>query len=88
MWRRAEDDTLGSNIQIDSDPSVAPKPFTGQQSNPSSRRDAVAISFWCEHCLVNADLVISQHKGVSILNWEYTPDAPPSVRAKRESESY
>jgi hypothetical protein len=37
--------------------------------NPSSRRDGVALRFWCEMCPAIAELTIEQHKGSSYLNW-------------------
>ena len=37
--------------------------------NPSNRRDGIAISFWCENCLVLSELTIAQHKGCTELGW-------------------
>ena len=33
--------------------------------NPSSRRQGMIISFYCEHCDYETDLLIGQHKGVT-----------------------
>lgn len=39
-----------------------------------TRRNAVRIGFWCEHCDDDATprvvLVIRQHKGLTLVNWE------------------
>jgi hypothetical protein len=40
--------------------------------NPSSRRNAVAIEFWCETCPEISELVLTQHKGTSPLGWQRT----------------
>jgi len=37
--------------------------------NPSSRRDALAIRFWCEGCDDHVELTIVQHKGQTCLQW-------------------
>lgn len=48
--------------------------------NPSSRRDGISISFWCEGCKgIDEDvleLTVSQHKGATELGWRYSPKAP------------
>jgi hypothetical protein len=36
---------------------------------PSSRRDGLAISFWCEHCPTLSELTIAQHKGTTMMQW-------------------
>jgi hypothetical protein len=38
-------------------------------SNPSSRRDGLAIRFWCECCDYKPELTIEQHKGYTYLGW-------------------
>ena len=83
VWRRKEDDQRGDNVHIPADYSKAPVTFQGQGYNPSSRRGAVAISFVCEQCDVRADLVITQHKGSTYLEWEDTEDLTPPEKAKR-----
>jgi hypothetical protein len=37
--------------------------------NPSSRRDGIAIGFWCECCPVKSELTIAQHKGQELVAW-------------------
>jgi hypothetical protein len=38
--------------------------------NPSSRRDGVAIQFWCEECPARPVLKIAQHKGETHVSWD------------------
>jgi hypothetical protein len=40
-----------------------------KSNNPSSRRDGVAIGFWCELCAKTTELTIEQHKGQTYLGW-------------------
>lgn len=48
-------------------------------ANPSSRRGAVSIHFWCENCHGDPEttdtpifkLNIIQHKGTTYLDWDY-----------------
>lgn len=37
--------------------------------NPSSRRDGIAIGFWCENCSFQGELTIAQHKGLTLVEW-------------------
>ena len=38
--------------------------------NPSSRRDGIAIGFWCESCGEDDfELTIEQHKGNTFIQW-------------------
>jgi hypothetical protein len=38
-------------------------------NNPSSRRDGIAIRFWCECCDAISELTIAQHKGTTEMEW-------------------
>ena len=41
-------------------------------ANPAqggARRSAIRISFWCEHCTVDKDLLIYQYKGATYIEW-------------------
>jgi hypothetical protein len=54
---------------------VLPNHLSG---NPSSRRDGLAIRFWCENCGGQSDddiieLTIAQHKGDTLVEWRFTP---------------
>ena len=37
--------------------------------NPSARRNAVGISFWCETCQQTNELTLSRHKGQTEVEW-------------------
>jgi hypothetical protein len=37
--------------------------------NPSNRRHAVEIHFYCEECDLDANLTIGQHKGSTFIYW-------------------
>ena len=39
--------------------------------NPSSRRGGMRIRFYCESCAMRPYLVISQHKGQTLVFWEW-----------------
>jgi hypothetical protein len=38
-------------------------------SNPSERRDGIAIAFCCEHCDSHLEMTIAQHKGMTFMGW-------------------
>jgi hypothetical protein len=40
-----------------------------KSGNPSSRRDGLAIRFWCEGCPAKPELTVVQHKGETYLAW-------------------
>ena len=40
-----------------------------QSDNPSSRRDGLTISFWCEFCDSKPILTLAQHKGNTQIEW-------------------
>jgi hypothetical protein len=49
--------------------------------NPSSRRDGLAIQFWCEGCgggksEDTIELTIAQRKGMTEMAWRFTPLQP------------
>jgi hypothetical protein len=37
--------------------------------NPSERRGAIVITFWCENCAARPELILSQHKGSTCAYW-------------------
>jgi hypothetical protein len=51
--------------------------------NPSSRRDGVALRFWCEMCPAIPELTIEQHKGSSYLNWRVVGVASPAAKSTK-----
>ncbi len=49
---------------------------TATSGNPSLRRDGFSMLFWCEQCGQDkpVELTISQHKGVSLMEWRLPPE--------------
>ena len=57
-------------------------PPSAQSGNPSSRRDAIAIRFWCEGCCNDdrepaLELTFAQHKGVTYIEWRSASGSRP-----------
>jgi len=54
---------------------IAPSELSG---NPSERRDAVVISFWCEDCGDNDEALLymelAQHHGETLISWRYNAE--------------
>lgn len=70
IWARPEDSPTGLHITVDgvdSDPKM--EVVTSLRGNPSTRRNAVAITFSCENCLDLSKLTISQRKGLEIVSF-------------------
>ena len=42
---------------------------TSVTGNPSRRRHGLKIYFWCEGCSSKSELSVSQHKGVTSVNF-------------------
>lgn len=68
IFRRIDDTREGAAIKINADGTIAFS--TDLTGNPSLRRGAVSIDFFCEDCGDDPTLSISQHKGNSVLSWE------------------
>lgn len=50
-------------------------PHSQGTENPSSRRDGIAIRFWCEVCGQDPiDLTLGQHEGGTQIGWRFIPD--------------
>lgn len=65
--REEDEETVVFNI--DFKPPKVTKEIGNLSKNPSSRRDAVAIHFYCELCSYLGELTIAQHKGRTFLQW-------------------
>lgn len=62
VFNRSKEDALtGVRVRV-AGLRVATGP-DAHKGNPSSRRDGVAIRFWCEQCPALTDLLVAQHKG-------------------------
>jgi hypothetical protein len=62
--RLVEDAPLGLHFITDND---GFRIIPDMDGNPSSKRDGVKISFWCEHCEIVTILTIAQHKGTTYI---------------------
>ena len=84
FYERGEDDEKLRRLQH-FPPSLKTEVVPSHGSgNPSSRRDGLAVRFWCEGCGGQAEddvieLTIAQHKGSTEIGWRYTPPNPPAT---------
>jgi hypothetical protein len=49
--------------------------------NPSARRDGIAINFECEICSGGITLTLAQHKGHTLIGWDYEEPDPANAEA-------
>jgi hypothetical protein len=81
-YSRGEDAPATVRIDIEGPTSQTSVEDSQQSTNPSRRRDGIAIRFACEACCWNDDqsdlieLTIAQHKGSTEIAWRYTPKPP------------
>lgn len=66
-WRDEEDSKIGTSTFSRAGKASFCHDMNG---NPSSRRDGISISFWCECCDVISRLDIIQHKGSTYIVWD------------------
>lgn len=77
VFNRIEDDTHGTHCVVERDEVIVDRDISG---NPSSRRQGILISFYCEVCEKVRKLSIVQHKGIALIKWEPgVSDAPAST---------
>lgn len=77
IYEREEDAALGLHVEVTNGQVVTDTNLSG---NPSSRRDGIIISLWCEGCNAKLLLKIAQHKGVTLIDIvdtgdDYKPEA-------------
>jgi hypothetical protein len=77
VFNRAEDAPRGLHVVVDHDRVSADERLAG---NPSARRHGVRITFWCEECEQQPVLCLAQHKGLSLVRFEYDPAAAVELR--------
>lgn len=63
--RESEDSNRGLRVLVNGDLCRADSDMTG---NPSSRRNGVLISLWCEECEDRSYITIVQHKGQTFVS--------------------
>ena len=80
-YHRREDEEIVRVTSVEGGEFVSSLMPNETSGNPSSRRDGIAIEFWCENChseLNGANpeysnyfrLQIQQHKGTTYLDWD------------------
>jgi hypothetical protein len=81
-YDRSEDDDTVIETYVAFGPQikVAAVPFH-KSRNPSNRRDAIAVGFWCEICGEGdvLELIIEQHKGRTYMKWRERPPELPTT---------
>jgi predicted RNA-binding Zn-ribbon protein involved in translation (DUF1610 family) len=71
VYDRGEDGSTVIETKVASG-KVEMRPTPASTTNPSSRRDGLAIQFWCENCGEKPiELTIAQHKGTTEMGWRY-----------------
>jgi hypothetical protein len=78
-FERDSEDAPTRVIVVQQDSSVRDVGELGK--NPSSRRNGIAIRFWCENCDALAELTLAQHKGATLVGWRATPALAPDTYA-------
>lgn len=76
VWRRDED-APSVRLEIGAQIPVTTSCVEHAEDNPSPRREAIEIRFWCEgdH---HVGLLLVQHKGPTYAWWRERPDVPVS----------
>ena len=69
VFNRAEDASVGTHITTGSKGANVDQDIS---ANPSSRRDAISVHFYCEGCSADIRLDIIQHKGVTNLSMTFS----------------
>jgi hypothetical protein len=69
VYDRAEDAPRVTKIEVRDHSAMINKVDNDISGNPSYRRGGLAIQFSCEQCDTTSELIISQHKGQSIISW-------------------
>jgi len=68
-YHRSEDDAIVLVTKVDGGVANTKLALSEGSGNPSSRRDGLAIKFWCEGCPAVLELTVEQHKGQTFLAW-------------------
>jgi hypothetical protein len=69
VYARREDESQIVLTEVDgkrTETSVIPSHLT---TNPSHRRDGIAIQFRCENCNHAFEITFAQHKGLTLVAW-------------------
>jgi hypothetical protein len=69
VYDRAEDAKNVTKTIIDDNRTSITTVPSARSGNPSSRRNGLAIRFWCEGCEETSELMIEQTKGRTFFSW-------------------
>jgi hypothetical protein len=69
VYHRREDESRLTRIGVRNGSALIERVDSDGSGNPSSRRDGLAIHFYCELCDLSSELTIAQHKGQTLLAW-------------------
>jgi hypothetical protein len=69
IYDRQEDDEDVTIIDVHDQIAYSCIMDNEKSRNPSTRRNALTIQFWCENCDGRFELCIAQHKGSSFIGW-------------------
>jgi hypothetical protein len=69
VYSRGEDDPKVTKTVVRGSLAEVKTVDNSGSGNPSSRRDGVAIRFWCEMCHTISELTFAQHKGNTLVEW-------------------
>ena len=72
VFECGEDASHGVHVTVIDGKAVTDSSLTG---NPSRRRHGLNVHFWCESCTAKSIFSISQHKGVTLVDLNYTDAA-------------
>jgi hypothetical protein len=69
VYHRCEDEARLTRIDVSNGSALIKRIDSEGSGNPSSRRNGLAIDFYCELCDLSSELTIAQHKGQTLLAW-------------------
>jgi hypothetical protein len=82
VFNRQEDDENIRYTVVDSGNIHSQTIANAVSNNPSSRRQGLIIHFECEHCQdTDFKLCIAQHKGLTLMDWEYDDGNDPGSKS-------
>ena len=67
IFERVEDAEQGLHVKIENKTATTDTNLSG---NPSLRRDGLTVEFSCENCEARPVLSISQHKGITLVDFK------------------
>jgi hypothetical protein len=75
-YERAEDAPTTRVVRSNGQTLSVEEVPSSRMGNPSTRRDGIAIEFYCELCPTLSKLTVAQHKGCTYMEWRYMGERP------------